>query len=661
MAYPSLAYRGTAVSATDTSTYTFSSFGIGNESPLRAVVVFAQFSTLSGASPVTANNTSLTVNGVSATYLTGCQGAYNMCQTAWVAVVPTGTSVDIVASFNIVMTRCSIGVYTLRPSSLTLLDTLAVASGTATDVSLTDINMTTNGCVIVAMLQQASSTNTLSYTGTDSVVTDLALTAQDAFYWVSYARIETMQTLGTNDLIWASATGTRRYYIALSFNVQGAYTDIIDETLELEAVEEYNTINLGDLNDTTFFATTARYTPEITISETLAEILGVSESLTSQWPVDIEDWIDFFEDLTAGGILSLTDSVDFLETFSYGAGATATDAIGAGDAASYYYIRCPVLTDGVRVGDATAPGMDYIAIVTERIGTRSVVLVGVPANLSETVAISEAMSTVRAMTIIDQLGLADVLGVKATFGKTIADSVHVADALRKFFSGDVVDGVAFTDLLERQRQLNPTLTDTAGIGETLTRQFILRVTAAETLSLTHTQALKMLFDPALADAVQLSAAYVSPGSSVTTWAINTKNMATTEYTNYEFNSFARMGNHYLGATSAGLYELDGDTDAGTDIIADIKSGLMQLGGSRFTSFKTAYIGMRGEGDFVLKVETGDGKTYNYAVVGKDMQTSRVHFGKGLRARYFSFELISTGQDFDLDSIEFIPLVVQRRV
>jgi hypothetical protein len=36
-------------------------------------------------------------------------------------------------------------------------------------------------------------------------------------------------------------------------------------------------------------------------------------------------------------------------------------------------------------------------------------------------------------------------------------------------------------------------------------------------------------------------------------------------------------------------------------------------------------------------------------------------GKGQRARYFAFELISAGQDFDLDTIEFVPIVVQRRV
>jgi hypothetical protein len=44
-----------------------------------------------------------------------------------------------------------------------------------------------------------------------------------------------------------------------------------------------------------------------------------------------------------------------------------------------------------------------------------------------------------------------------------------------------------------------------------------------------------------------------------------------------------------------------------------------------------------------------------------MRSTKFHMGKGQRSRYFAFELISAGQDFDLDTLEFVPLVVQRRV
>jgi hypothetical protein len=173
--------------------------------------------------------------------------------------------------------------------------------------------------------------------------------------------------------------------------------------------------------------------------------------------------------------------------------------------------------------------------------------------------------------------------------------------------------------------------------------------------------LQAIFSPEINEGLEITALYLAPGSEITTWAVNTRTAAVSEYTNFEFNSFAQMGNKYLAASSTGLYELVGDDDAGTDIIARIKSGLMQWGSSRFTLFKAAYLGVRGPGDFVLRMETGDGTTYDYSVTTTDMRTTKVRLGKGLRTRYFAFELISDGQDFDLDSIEFVPLVAERRV
>jgi hypothetical protein len=174
--------------------------------------------------------------------------------------------------------------------------------------------------------------------------------------------------------------------------------------------------------------------------------------------------------------------------------------------------------------------------------------------------------------------------------------------------------------------------------------------------------LSLLLKPTIAEGIEITAAYLSPGEgSFTTWAVNTRTGAISQYDNFVFNSFAQMGNVYLGASEDGLFELHGDTDAGTDIVSRIKSGFMQFNGSRFSSLRAAYLGVRGEGDFVLRLLTGDGKTYDYAVSTRDMRTTKVHMGKGHRARYFAFELISTGQDFDLDTIEFVPILANRRV
>jgi hypothetical protein len=66
-------------------------------------------------------------------------------------------------------------------------------------------------------------------------------------------------------------------------------------------------------------------------------------------------------------------------------------------------------------------------------------------------------------------------------------------------------------------------------------------------------------------------------------------------------------------------------------------------------------------DVYLKLIIGDGSERVYRVRAQDMKSTRVNFGKGLRSRYYAWELMTTGADFDLESVTFIPMVASRRV
>jgi len=160
---------------------------------------------------------------------------------------------------------------------------------------------------------------------------------------------------------------------------------------------------------------------------------------------------------------------------------------------------------------------------------------------------------------------------------------------------------------------------------------------------------------------------VTPNGEFTTWAINTRTNSVMEYQNYAFNSFAQMGHRFLGAADDGLYVLDGQVDDGEAIRTRMRSGIMQLAGTKFTMFKGAYLGIRTNDDgrdFILKLIYGDGpnvKETCYKIVVQNLKTAKVNLGKGIRARYISWELETLGADFDFDGIEFVPISSQRRV
>lgn len=663
MAYPSLTFRGAQASSADQLIYTFSAVGIGNPSPLRAVVVFIGHTTFSGAQAPTSVVTGVTIGGVAATYMGGAATNITQGFVAYAAYVPDGTTADIVVTYNLTMTRCVIGVYTLKPSSLTLVDSVGIASSSATDLTLTDVATVNNGAVLVGMLQLVASTNVISWTGSESITTDSAQTGYDAnALYATFLSILPTSTTTTNDLALSSVTATRRLHIALSFNVQGTLQDTLADSVDLATTDAQNAVYAPTPADIVEIADATRYTPVLLIEETLADDVANSDVLITAAQAELIEGISLV-DLTGGtDEVWADDGFFFQEYFRYGSGITASDTLTLSeDSLTYFYLPGSTITEGVRVSDAVSMPMRFVVVMAESGGVRERLLVGVPVHLTEAAAISLAASVVRSLRLAENLRLLDSTQQNTTFNIALLQSVRLSDNLRRFLAGSAVDGIVTSDVLTRITRRDGALSEAVGVAESITPKFLLRITATDTVGIDDTDVLKLLYGTTLLDGVEIAAAYISPGNTITTWTVNTKSMAVSEYTNFSFNSLTRMGHKYLGTSSAGLYELNGDSDDGSNIVAQIKSGMMQLGGSRFTSFKAAYIGQRGTGDYVLKVETGDGKTYNYAVIGKDMQTSRVHFGKGLRARYFSFELISTGQDFDLDSVEFIPLVAQRRV
>lgn len=284
-----------------------------------------------------------------------------------------------------------------------------------------------------------------------------------------------------------------------------------------------------------------------------------------------------------------------------------------------------------------------------------------PFIITEGMTFSDALRPYALYLVAEELGLTEQLAAKFTIGATIADVVTLADTLARYFGASLEEAMAIVDLVARKKQINNETSETIEITPEVSRGFYLSITAADGIEITPEQALQMQFRPTLTDALEIVSIYLDPTGGATTWAVTLSNGAVTEYTNYNFNSFAKIGNKYIAASSSGLYELNGDDDNGTDIISRLKSGLLSLGGSRFTAFKGVYLGVRGGGDYVLKLIDGNDTTYIYAIEARDMETTKVPVGKGLRSRYFAFELISTGQDFDLDSIEFLPLVSNRRV
>jgi hypothetical protein len=285
----------------------------------------------------------------------------------------------------------------------------------------------------------------------------------------------------------------------------------------------------------------------------------------------------------------------------------------------------------------------------------------VPIVLSQSIHLSLSLAGGISLKLLQNLLVATASSPVFRYHLTLAGRVVAGEILGHFTRAILAQLFTVHPVVSRQFVANNSLAQLLTVHPALTNKLILQIVG--NLQLSPSQLVHMLYkgDPLL-DGVVITALYISPSGTTTTWAVNTRTNAVTEYLNYAFRSFALMGNRYIAAGADGLYELEGDTDDGAAIISELMSGYLQLNEKKLFGIKGAYVAIRGGGRFYLKLISGDGREYVYELRAQpNLMTTKVKIGKGINTTYVAFDLVTEGQDFDLDSIEFIPMTRGRRV
>ena len=428
-------------------------------------------------------------------------------------------------------------------------------------------------------------------------------------------------------------------------------------------------LNLVDSQDTSGVSDT------VGISETRIASKQFTGSLTDQHVLtDAATWVGTYEMVLTEGIgltrnvlavvpkmVSVTDVVRLRRQLSSGLPVFLVQGTSMADAARGAYGLAS--TETVGMFDPTQTRTTFGVSAQDAQALADQARIGRVVGVSDAVGLARAVAVARGLALGEQLTLQPIINPDAKFGVTATERLRLADSLRNFFGGEILDVIGIALSQQATKRVTPIVTEAGTVTETVARKLVLQITSTDTVGVDEAEQLQSKFRPTLSDVVGIVGGQFDLNDSTTTWAVNARTGAVTEYLNYPFNSFAEMGQgRYIAASSTGIYQLHGDDDDGTPIVARVKSGLAQFSGSLFIGLKAVYLGMRGSGEVFLKLETGDGSSFTYQTTVASMETTKVLVGKGLRTRYLSFELVNKdGQDFDLDTVEFVPMWAQRRV
>lgn len=291
-------------------------------------------------------------------------------------------------------------------------------------------------------------------------------------------------------------------------------------------------------------------------------------------------------------------------------------------------------------------------------------------------AVAEVINTVDNLSFVQAVKLAEQLAAAGVAETTyhglveIVAAILVSDQVGDAFAHKVTDSVTISDSATQLAKLFATQLDAINVASTM--QNILTIAVEETAELQAADSYELTSTllAELIDSVDVYTLFTTTDEVAQAWVMNTEgSRPISEYDNYSFNSMTYFRGKMYGANDSGLWELDGDDDAGTPITAEIESMMLDFGTSRMKRIRTAYLGYTSTNELVLKVQAVDqGQLFEHwykaeAVDNADApRANMVRVGQGLRSRYWQFQLTNIdGGDFEIDQLELYPLILNRRV
>jgi len=349
------------------------------------------------------------------------------------------------------------------------------------------------------------------------------------------------------------------------------------------------------------------------------------------------------------------------------------------DGFSYNYLVLPSgfaipsnTTDGITIGSRLAGGtngfigyISHVAFYTSALsssrvishyqagsGTYSVLYLDYITQAPYGDTLTEGVSVGATQVCTDVVNFAEAIGITPTLDLFLPVSVTLSTTMA--FSATQTNNLAAAAAMSEGVTTTSTLAGLRGLPTTL----------SELISCTATIGLKQTLSSLIAEGLVMRVSFTSNDVDYVGWTQNANTKAVSMYDSFKYNSFAKIGGKYYGASETGIYELSGDTDAGTAIDVSVLLPNTDFGSASLKRITNAYFGVRSNGKVQLRILTNEGEDNTYTLDRENdaTQEARMTFGRGLRSRYWQLELKNeAGSDFSLDEIELTVSTLTRRI
>jgi hypothetical protein len=305
---------------------------------------------------------------------------------------------------------------------------------------------------------------------------------------------------------------------------------------------------------------------------------------------------------------------------------------------------------------------ESLSVLLDIVNSTYVTLQG---SVSDSVAFTSTFSyLVKQIELISNvIVFAESYSDKAIFLSIILNTLNLADSASKSLSASISETLIIQQTLLEIHKMVLVLLESITTSEVYKDSYVHILNLTESLSTSNTLSSLLLGKSGIEDTFIISIPTASGQDVYLGYVYGPEGKSITTYTNYPFDGSAVFNGKYLFFNKSGLYEYGSSTDDGSIIKSYIKTAGLKFGTSNLKMVPKVYIGYTTDNVCYLKVSV-DGKgevTYKLNKKTDNLSTKMIEIGKGLVGTYFQFELITEAETFDMETIEFMPIKLSRKL
>jgi hypothetical protein len=361
---------------------------------------------------------------------------------------------------------------------------------------------------------------------------------------------------------------------------------------------------------------------------------------------------------TEGDLTSLASAYSTLSPLSYGPdyADTGTALNTISNDTFFNLFAVAIAGSAASTTSNTTAGLSSSGVVNSTLSFSISELVSAVASASDSALVSSVAR-------LFDVGM--VTGVFSNQTHAVHTITQLIVALDLYESGklqDLSDSAISSSTISGLLRATQLVVESAVGGNSTSSYLLITQTAGDDAATSEVFSLNTLASALLSDSATGFAHFVINGEVYTGWVMNTQNSAVTEYQGMNFNSLAKIGTKYYGATDEGVYELAGDA---SDVSTYIQSGLLDFGSTQYKAVTTAYLGVDVDGRIAVGVGVSEksGVAQHWYEVTMDKEATdnvKVPIGRGLKGRYWKFEVASESMA-TFEALTVLPVVLTRKV